>query len=119
MTTDQREKCHLIIHGASTAAAGVAAGLAQLPCADAALIVPTQIAMVVAIGRVFGVHISDSVGKGLVTSMAGMWLGKGIVSVAIGWVPFLGNAVNAATAAGITEAMGWIVADKFDQGEIK
>jgi len=27
--------------------------------------------------------------------------------VVLGWLPFLGNAVNAATAAAITEAIGW------------
>ena len=33
----------------------------------------------------------------------------------VGWIPGLGNAVNAATAAGITETLGWKVADKFDK----
>lgn len=40
MTNEQRNKCHGIIHGASLAAAGAGAGLAQIPGSDSAVIVP-------------------------------------------------------------------------------
>jgi uncharacterized protein (DUF697 family) len=43
---------------------------------------------------------------------------KGVVQV--GWVPGLGNAINATTAAGLTEAVGWAADAYFsDEGNKK
>ena len=119
MTDDQREKCHFIIHGASVAAAAVGAGLAQLPMSDSALIIPAQIAMVVGLGQVFDQHITESAAKGFVFASIGGLVGRAASQILLGWIPFLGNAINASTAAGITEALGWVVVDKLDKGEIK
>lgn len=47
MNKTQRRKAHLIIHSASTAAAGVGAGMAQLPFPDATVLLPIQTAMVI------------------------------------------------------------------------
>ncbi len=45
LTADEQFKSNAIIHTAATAAAGIGAGLAQLPLADAVLIAPIQITM--------------------------------------------------------------------------
>lgn len=116
MNSDTKEKCHAIIHTASVSAAGVAAGLAQVPVADHVLLIPIQITMIVGLGKVFNVEITESVAKGVALSMAGMFVGRAVSQVLVGWIPGLGNAVNSATAAGITEAMGWAVAAKLDKG---
>ncbi|MBS4879931.1 MAG: hypothetical protein KH138_06445 [Firmicutes bacterium] len=42
-------------------------------------------------------------------------IGRGISQTLVGWIPGLGNAINAGTAAGLTEAIGWILADDFDK----
>lgn len=118
MTDDQRQKCHVIIHTASTATAAVGAGLAQLPLTDHAVIVPIQVTMIVSLGAVFDVHVTDSVAKGIALGMAAFFVGRAASQILLGWIPVLGNAINAATAAGITEAMGWAVANKFAKGEI-
>ena len=117
MTDDQKEQCHVIIHTASTAAAGIGAGLAQLPVADSVLLVPIQIGMIIGLGKVFGVEVTEATAKGVALSMAGMYVGRAASQVLLGWIPVLGNAINSATAAGITEAMGWTVAKRFAQGE--
>jgi len=36
--------------------------------------------------------------------------------VAVGWIPGIGNAINAATAGALTEALGWLLAKEFDEG---
>jgi uncharacterized protein (DUF697 family) len=118
MTTDQKETCHLIIHGASTASAGVGAGLAQLPVADHVVLVPIQIGMIIALGKVFDIDLSEATAKGVALSMAGMYVGRGASQVLLGWIPGIGNALNAATAGLLTEAMGWAVAKRFDRCEI-
>jgi uncharacterized protein (DUF697 family) len=119
VTRDQRKKCHVIIHGASTAAAAVGAGLAQIPVADNAVIVPIQITMVMSLGKVFGVSLSKGAAEGTALGATATLVGRTTSQVLLGWIPVLGNAINAATAATITEAMGWAVAAQFDKGQIK
>lgn len=119
MTPSQRESCHIVIHSASAAAAAIGGGMAQLPVADSALLVPLQVTMIVSLGAVFDVHVTDSAAKGIALGMAGMYVGRAVTQVLVGWIPFVGNAINAATAGAITEAMGWAVAEKFSSGKIK
>jgi len=118
MTEDQKTQCHAIIHTAATASAGVAAGLAQIPMSDSALIVPIQITMIVSLGIVFNVHLTEAAAKGIALGMVGTYVGRAVSQVLLGWIPVFGNALNATTAAGLTEAMGWAVANRFDRGEI-
>ena len=115
MPQDVIIKCNAIIHSASVAAGGVGAGMAQLPCADSAVITPIQIGMIVGLGQVFGLNITDGAAQGLLGGFAGAFVGRGIVEVAVGWVPGAGNAINTATAAGLTEAIGWVAANQFYQ----
>jgi uncharacterized protein (DUF697 family) len=117
MTEDQRIKCHAIIHSASTAAGAVGAGLAQLPVADNVVLVPIQVGMIIALGNIFNQHITDSIANGMVLSSAGSFVGRAISQIFVGWVPGIGNIVNASTAAGITEVIGWSITDKFDKVE--
>jgi len=115
----QRNKCHAIIHVASTGAAAIGAGLAQIPLADNAVIVPIQITMVMSLGKVFNVSLSKSAAEGTALGATATLVGRTTSQVLLGWIPVLGNAINAATAAAITEAMGWAVAAQFARGQIK
>lgn len=119
MNKDQKNKCNAIIHGASVAAGGVGTGMAQIPLADNAVITPIQIGMIVALGKVFDQEVSKSAATAILGGMAASFIGRGVSQVLVGWVPFLGNAVNTATAAGITEAIGWTVADNFSRNQYK
>jgi uncharacterized protein (DUF697 family) len=109
----QRDECHLIIHGAATSSAGIAAAMAQAPGTDNIPIVAIEIGMVIALGRVFGVSLTESAAKGIIAGYAGTLVGRGIFQFLIGWTPVLGNAVNAATAASVVEALGWAVVADF------
>ncbi len=113
MTNAQEQRCHVIIHTASAAAAAAGAGLAQLPCADAAVIVPIQVGMVVALAGVFGVTLTRTAAESAVATKAATLIGRGVSQLLVGWIPGFGNACNAATAAGVTEAVGWAVARDF------
>lgn len=117
MTSDQNTKCQVVIHTAATAAAGIGAGLAQLPGSDNVALVAVQISMAIALGNIFNLQISDAVARGMIftvlASMTGPVVARTISQILIGWIPGVGNAVNAATAAGITEAIGWILANEF------
>lgn len=105
--------CHGVIHTASAAAAATGAGLAQLPCSDNAVITPIQLTMTIALGRVFGIELTESAAKATMISMAGASVGRTISQVLVGWIPGFGNAVNAVIAAGVTETLGWLLAEDF------
>src|ERR1039458_4548277 len=103
----RNQKIHGIIHVASAACAGVGAGLAQLPGSDSAVIVPIQTAMIVSIASQHGVEISKALAVELIVGFAATTGGRFLSQLFLGWIPGLGNAINASTAAGITEAIGW------------
>ena len=118
MTSEQKKKCHAIIHTASTAAAGVGAGLAQIPGSDNAVITPIQLTMTISLGKVFGKTLTESMGLAAMGSVAASAVGRTASQFLVGWIPVVGNAVNAGTAAAVTESMGWLIAREFDAGRL-
>jgi uncharacterized protein (DUF697 family) len=108
---------HVIIHSAATAAAGVGAGLAQLPGSDAPVLVTIQSAMVTGIALHYGVTLTKTAAADLVLTFAATMVGRGISQILIGWIPVIGNGINASTAAGITEAIGWAADTYFKDGK--
>lgn len=113
MTDSENSKCHAIIHSAAVAAGAVGAGLAQIPLSDNAIIMPIQIGMVASLGNVFGKSLGETAIKSLISAAAGTVIGRSASQALLGWIPLLGNAINASTAFTITEAIGWAIANKF------
>ena len=113
ITADNRKKCHAVIHSASASAGAVGAGLAQIPCSDNLVITPIQITMTIALGRVFGLELSDSAAKAAMATVATATVGRTASQVLLGWIPVAGNIINACTAATLTETMGWMLAEDF------
>lgn len=118
MPEDQKKKCHTIIHAAAVSAGGAGTGLAQVPLADSTIITPIQLGMIVALGKVFDQKITEAAAKAIISSMAASFAGRTASQLLIGWVPVLGNAVNTATAAGLTELVGWTAAEQFYQKQL-
>lgn len=118
ISQDQREKCAVIIRGASAAAAGAGVGLAQIPASDLIVVVPIQVGMIMALGRVFDIDLTERTAREIALKMAGPWIARGLSQVLVGWLPGVGNVLNAATAVAITESIGWSVAKRLAQGEI-
>ncbi len=115
MPAEQKKKCRLAIHSATTAAA--AAGAIPIPMSDAIPITAAQVAMVVAIGKAFDVSITETVAKSLLGISLTQQAGRAIVSNILKSIPgvgtIAGGIVGATTAATLTEALGWIIADDF------
>lgn len=107
------KKCKAIIHTASVACGGVGTGLAQIPASDNAVIVPIQVTMIVSLGTVFELNITESVAKSVIASAGASIAGRTATQILWGWIPVIGNAINTATAAGLTEAIGWIAVKNF------
>ena len=113
MTTKQKLLCHAIIHSFSALAGTVGAGVAQLPCCDNVVITPLQITMIMGLGRIFGYELTENFAKAKCASVLAKTAGRALSQVFVGWVPLAGNVVNAGTAASITEAIGWMMAEEF------
>lgn len=113
-TRDQ--KVHGVIHTASLAAAGVGAGLAQIPGSDAAVLVPLQTAMIIGIAHVHGVGLDKASATSLLLTFTATMAGRTASQILVGWMPGIGNTINAATAAGLTEAIGWAAHTKLRAG---
>lgn len=110
---DMMDKCNVIIHGASVACGGVGTGLAQIPASDNAVIVPIQIGMIIGLGSVFDLNITEAGAKSIIASAGASVVGRTVSQFLVGWIPGIGNAINTATAAGITEAIGWLAVKNF------
>ncbi len=118
MTDEQRKKCHAIIHTASASAAAVGGGLAQIPGSDNAVLTPIQLTMTISLGHVFGKSLTQSTALAAIGSIAASTVGRTVSQFLIGWIPGVGNIVNATTAASLTEALGWAIAKEFDEGTL-
>ena len=119
LTVAEQTKCHAIIHGASAATGMVGAGLAQIPTSDTLVITPAQISMIIALGKVFNMNISNSTAKSILVGIGTSHGGRIASQVLIGWFPGVGNALNAATAVTITEAVGWLAVAHFKDQQQK
>lgn len=115
MDSYHKSKCHKIIHTAAASASAIAAGLAQLPGSDSIPITGIQIAMIISLGAAFGRDIARSAAEGILAGAVAAVGGRTASQFLVGWIPIWGNAINAATAATITEGIGWFVAESFSQ----
>ena len=115
MTSREIGLCNGIIHTASVAAAAVGGGLAQIPGSDNAIITPIQLTMAISLGKVFDIELDQSAAKATLASAAAASVGRTASQMLIGWIPGMGNIINAATAATLTEAIGWIMANEFER----
>ncbi|OZB62247.1 MAG: hypothetical protein B7X31_10015 [Thiomonas sp. 13-66-29] len=107
---------HAIIHSASVAAGGVGAGLAQIPGSDAPVLTTIQSGMILAIAHHYGHSLTKAAAVDMVMTFAATMAGRGLSQVLIGWLPGIGNAINAATASALTEAVGWSADSYFAGG---
>lgn len=117
LTPEKRKKCEAIIQSASASAAAVGGGLANIPGSDAPVLLTIQTTMIVGIGKVFGKTIQESIAKQMIAQFLGCTVGKTVANILTGWLPGIGNGINAATAAGITELIGHAAMKEFAKEE--
>jgi len=109
------QKVHGIIHTTSASCAGVGAGLAQIPTADMPVIAGLQSGMILLIAHEHGVTITKTAAAELLLTFSASIGGRAISQALVGWVPGLGNVINATTAAALTEAVGWAANAYFSE----
>ncbi len=109
-----KTKINTIIHGASLSSASVAAGLAQIPGSDMPILCGIQSTMILAIAHEYEKTISDLIVKKIIVTYTAGYGGRALSQFLVGWIPGWGNAINASTAATITEAIGWGAVSYFE-----
>ncbi len=113
----KNQKVAGIITAAAASAAGVGAGLAQIPGSDAPILCSLQTGMIVAIAQVHNVSLTKTAAADLLLTFGAAMGGRFISQVLVGWIPGWGNTINATTAASITTAIGWAANEYFDDAE--
>jgi len=88
-------------------AGGVGSGLAQIPGSDMPILMALQTAMIVAIATEYDCTITKANAKSMLLTLPAGYGGRALSQYLIGWIPFYGNAINASTAAAITETIGF------------
>jgi len=105
-------RSHTVVVSAATTAGGI--GIAPIPFADAALIVPVQVAMLAGISAVWGLPVTTAflatLISGAITGSAGTILGRAAVTGLLKLIPgagtIVGGTISAATASVLTTAFG-------------
>ncbi len=101
------EECKTIIHVASGAAG--AAGAIPIPFSDALAIAPIQAGMIYKMNDAFGMDLDTSVGTSLITGLLSVTavaqVGRTLVNGFL--IPVVGSVAGGATAAVITEGIGF------------
>jgi uncharacterized protein (DUF697 family) len=108
----KRERAHLIVASATTAAAGI--GAFPLPFADAYLLVPIQISMLASITATFGLPVDIAFFSTLVSSTlagtGGTLMGRSVLGALLllipGAGPILNGVISGITAGLFTTAFG-------------
>ncbi|EMH11907.1 hypothetical protein HMPREF1410_00055 [Helicobacter pylori GAM249T] len=102
-------KSKKIIHVASGLAG--AAGLIPIPFSDALAIAPIQTGMIYKMNDAFGMDLDKSVGASLVAGLLSVTavaqVGRTLVSGFLKFIPVVGSVAGGATAAVITEGIGF------------
>lgn len=115
MPKELEKKCHIAIHSATAASA--AAGAIPIPMSDAIPITAAQIGMVIALGKAFDITLSEAAAKSIMgvglAQQAGRTVASGVLKMIPGVGTIVGGIVGLSTAAALTEALGWIIADDF------
>lgn len=108
----KKKRAHAVV--AATVAGAFGEGMIPIPVADAAMMIPTQVAMIAGITVIFGMDISKSIISSFVSSTLGTAgatvLGKTVVTGILKLIPGVGTVtggvISGATAGLITTALG-------------
>jgi uncharacterized protein (DUF697 family) len=111
LTEDEKIKCHGIIHTAAVATGAM--GIIPIGPADTFMITPAQIAMIISLGAVFEMEVTENLAKSILGGLALSVAGRAVASTVLSFIPIVGWIVKGGTAAALTEAIGWTAVAHF------
>ena len=75
--------------------------------------------MAMALAEIFDIKLEKSAAAAAIGAATTSTIGRVTSQLLVGWIPGLGNMVNAGTALTLTEALGWKLAEEFDRRAIR
>ena len=111
LTKDEKLKCNAIIHSASVATGAM--GIIPIGPADTLMITPAQITMIVSLGAIFNIRVSENLAKSILGGLALSIAGRAVAATILSFIPVVGWAIKGGTAAALTEAIGWTAVAHF------
>ena len=119
----RKSDAQAVVHVFSGTSATIAAAMAQMPGFDEAALAANDVAMAIAICKIYDLSITKSIVTTVIAPLMGNTMGTAIfgkiVSKGFTWVPVLGNGLNAAVAGSVTEVIGHGIIGKCESGEIQ
>ena len=109
MTKDEKEKCQYIIHSAAAAGAGV--GALPIPGPDIIPLIGIQSAMILGLATIFKISMTETAAKDIAKTAITGQMGKMLAGQLSKLIPGAGSVINATIAAGLTEKLGWDIAE--------
>ncbi len=111
LTHDERVKVNTIIHTASVATGAM--GMVPIGPADTIMITPTQIGMIISLGAIFNIKVSENLAKSILSGLVLSVAGRAVASTLLSFIPVVGWIVKGGTAAALTETIGWTAVAHF------
>ena len=112
----KEEKVKKIISYYAVAAGGAA--IQPIPIIDSFILAPIQIAMVIHIGKIYGVRITKSVAGGIVNTLGLSLLGNYLFIIIVSFFPGIKQVIGPAIAYSLTFTSGLIVNELFSTGNL-
>lgn len=113
ITIKSKKKIAYGIVAGAVATTAATAGLNPLPIADTLLIVPQQLAMVIALGKVFMFDsIIETAGNVLKTQLVAI-AGRQLATSFLKLIPIVGQVVNATVAGALTYGLGMALTEAY------
>ena len=96
-------------------ASATAVAVNPIAAADALLIAPLQIAMILHLGRLYNIDITANMARGILSALVSTLAGRFSYQVLISIIPFVKNILGPGLAFSLTYVMGRIVSDLFKE----
>lgn len=112
----KEERAKKVIRNYSLSAATVA--IEPIPIVDSILLAPVQIAMVIHLGRIYGVKVTKSVAGGLVNTIGLSFLGNELFLILVGFFPGVKQILGPSIAFSLTWTSGLIINELFENGNL-
>jgi uncharacterized protein (DUF697 family) len=111
LTKDEKIKCNSIIHAASAATGAM--GIIPIGPADTLMITPLQIAMIISLGAVFNIRVTENLAKSIIGGVVLSIVGREVAATLLNFIPVGGWVIKGGTAAALTEGIGWTAVAHF------
>jgi uncharacterized protein (DUF697 family) len=112
---DRRVEASKIIGNIAQTAATLTAVFSQIPGMGVATLTKLYLEMATKIATLFGHKLEPQVAKSLVLDACNRYAADIFQKSVLGWIPLIGNIINAKITYDLTKNIGWFLYNHFEQ----